>query len=457
MTVFWVVALILVVCAAGFALWPLWRPASETLSEQAQKSQHLQEFEERKRQNLVIFKDRVAELEHELSLNLIDASQFEALKSELELSLLADLDIALEDGQTTSGALSAQSPNVPANKPILLSLVVLLSLSALSYAAYFQWGAYDKQQQFLATRFAPQELDAAQQAAESGDIESLISQLYNKLQNAPDNIEGWTLLARTAMNVQKFDLAIESYQKVALSLERSAQSSAPVYGLIAQAEYLKAGARMSAATQAALDKALDKNPIESNALGLMAVSAFEVGDFEQAIKHWQALLDNYPEHPARAQISDGIARAKRLRVESSGVLAPLESSAEPAPENTESAKVATGKANIKLRVSLDPALQAQVDASDSVFIFARASSGPPMPLAASRHKASELPLELELNDSMAMTPTAKLSSVAQVRVVARVSKSGQPMAQSGDLFAEQLNVPVEGANLVELTINQVKP
>ena len=107
-------------------------------------------------------------------------------------------------------------------------------------------------------------------------------------------------------------------------------------------------------------------------------------------------------------------------------------------------------------VSLSPKLAAQASPDDTVFIFARAPEGPAMPLAAVRRKVRDLPVRFSLDDSMAMNPQAKLSAHPKVVVVARISKSGSPAAQKGDL--QGASVPVASdARGVALVIDSVVP
>ncbi|MEO6688877.1 MAG: hypothetical protein ABIS07_03580, partial [Dokdonella sp.] len=88
---------------------------------------------------------------------------------------------------------------------------------------------------------------------------------------------------------------------------------------------------------------------------------------------------------------------------------------------------------------------------------ARAASGPPMPLAIQRLKASQLPITVTLDDSMGMLPTMKLSMFPQVVIGARVSKSGNAMPQSGDLQALSAPLDVHRSEPIALTIDKQVP
>lgn len=182
-------------------------------------------------------------------------------------------------------------------------------------------------------------------------------------------------------------------------------------GQWAQALYFAADKRWSPQLQALTDEALKADPNEVTSLGLRGIAAFEGERYQEAIDYWKRLLAQLPEGDAsRDALQGGIDRAaERLG-------GPAGQAAEPAPV----------AARMKVRVELAAALKDKVKPDDTVFIFARASNGPPMPLAAKRVTVAQLPIEVELSDADAMMPQMKLSQFAEVQLVARVSRAGQP-------------------------------
>ena len=107
-------------------------------------------------------------------------------------------------------------------------------------------------------------------------------------------------------------------------------------------------------------------------------------------------------------------------------------------------------------VSIAPSLAGKGSATDTLFVFARETNGPPMPVAIMRATKKDLPFTFRLDDSNSMMPSRTLSSVAMVVIVARLSKSGQAMPQSGDL--EGISQPVKpGTDGVTLVIDRERP
>lgn len=214
-------------------------------------------------------------------------------------------------------------------------------------------------------------------------------------------------------------------------------------GQWAQALYFADDRKWSAQMQQLTDEALGGDPHEVTSLGLLGIAAYEEGQFEQAIGYWERLVATLPaEDPSREAIQGGIARAREQMGESAS------SAAEP----IEPAATASQEAGLTVDVRLDAALSEQVQPTDTVFVFARAVSGPPMPLAVKRLTVADLPATVSLSDADAMTPQLRLSNFEQVRLFARISRDGNATRGEWQGSSEPLALDNDGA--VKLTIDQ---
>lgn len=270
-------------------------------------------------------------------------------------------------------------------------------------------------------------------------LEEAVTELEKELQANPDNAEGWYLLATTYVNQGRFDEGVEAFRRVAQILPEDAPQFAGVQGQIAQALYFQAGGSMTPEVQAQIDRTLELDPDDMAALGLLGINAYETGDYRAAIEYWSHAMES-ARGEAVQSLRAGIEQAQQQ----------LAAAGEEVPELK-----APAKTSISVSVTLSDELRAQVSPDQAVFIYARPVGGR-MPLAAVRRQVSDLPLDVVLDDSMAMMPGAELSSVDAVEVGARISASGQAIAQPGDLVGSQSPVATGGdSERVTLVIDQV--
>jgi cytochrome c-type biogenesis protein CcmH len=159
------------------------------------------------------------------------------------------------------------------------------------------------------------------------------------------------------------------------------------------------------------------------------------------VEYWQRLLAQIPENETedRQSLLEQINEAKRL-------MKPMVLNAIATP-NTATLPKAAGTAQLQVEVSLTADVLSKVNPTDTVFIYARAKQGTPMPLAVVKKQVKDLPLKITLDDSMTMTPSMKLSNFSEVTVMARVSSSGNALPQTGDYVGQ-----VETAKLGETVV-----
>ncbi|MEO8010889.1 MAG: tetratricopeptide repeat protein, partial [Dokdonella sp.] len=270
------------------------------------------------------------------------------------------------------------------------------------------------------------------------------------------NPDGWALLGRAYQSTGQFAESRDA-------LKRAYELSPDNHDLTveyAQASALAGEGRLIIGEpRVLLERVLTADPNHQRALWLVGISDYQQANYAGAISAWNRLLPNLPADSDIAKsVRTQIAEAERLAGGAPSALTP----AAPAPANTSTAPIApTAQAHdgarLSIRVSLDPALQSKLQDGDTLFVFARAASGPPMPLAIQRIPASGLPLTVTLDDSMGMLPSMKLSMFPQVIVGARISKSGNAIAQSGDLQKLTQAIEVSRTDAIDVVIDSVVP
>ncbi|WP_247267697.1 MULTISPECIES: c-type cytochrome biogenesis protein CcmI [Pseudomonas] len=370
---FWLAAGLLLLVALSFLLIPVLR------------GRRAQREEDRTALNVALYQERVAELQAQQAEGVLDVAQMDSGRAEAARELLAD----------TEGVAAPRVSRL--GKPLPLLAAVLVPV--LGLGLYLHFGAADKVE--LTREFA--------QAPQS--MEEMTRRLERAVAAQPDSAEGLYFLGRTYMAQDRPADAAKMFERAANLAGRQPE----LLGQWAQAQYFADGKKWSDKIQALTDEALKADPKEVTSLGLLGIAAFEGERYQQAIDYWNRLLAQLPEGDnSRAALQGGIERATERLQASGGKVA-----AAPA------AKVA---ALLKVRVDLSSELKGKVQPGDSVFIFARAVSGPPAPLAAKRLTVADLPVTVELGDADAMMPQLKLSNFPEVQLVARISRAGQPTA-----------------------------
>ncbi|MET4000802.1 c-type cytochrome biogenesis protein CcmI [Marinobacterium sp. MBR-109] len=414
MSTLWIGIAVLTLIALACVFWPLVRHQQLAKSEATHRQQ----------QNIDIFRERLAELESEREQGTLAAEEFATLKLELERNLLIDAEDMPKRSKPLARVGQAQLVTVT-----LLALMI----PAAALGLYNHLGRADD----LALALNAPASQGSQ--GEQMTLEQAVAGLERELAANPDNAQGWYLLANTYMSMGNYAGGAEAFRELLQVLPQDAPQYASVMGQLAQALYFAGEARMTDEVRAQIDATLAIDPTEIAALGLLGIDAFEQQDFNAAIEHWSKALAG-AEGQAADSLRSGIERAR----------SELEARGEPVPDIEQAAQ-----AEVKLRVSLSTQLAEQAQPDQVVFIYARPVGGR-MPLAAARYTVSDLPVEVVLDDSMAMMPQARLSLHDQVEVGARISLSGQPQASSGDLESRPLQVSTrQGDEAVTLIIDQV--
>jgi cytochrome c-type biogenesis protein CcmH len=280
------------------------------------------------------------------------------------------------------------------------------------------------------------------------EISQVVDKLAQRLKEQPDDVKGWTLLARAYSAMGRHAEAVPVYQKlIALSGE-----TASVLADYADTLGALNGGKLSDEAVKMVERALVLEPDNLKARALAGSAAFDRRDYPTAVRQWEAVVAALPPDSSFVpELQASIAQARELG--GMPAAAPRATPAAPPPPPTASPTANAAATAISGSVGLAPALAAQVSPDDTVFIFARAAEGPRMPLAVLRKQVKDLPASFTLDDSLAMTPTAKISDHASVVVGARISKSGNAVPQPGDLLGQAAAV-APGTRGVQVTISE---
>ena len=310
---------------------------------------------------------------------------------------------------------------------------------------------------------APEQTSGAPAAA-GMDLKKAAEGLRARLEAAPDDGPGWELLGRTYFEIEDFANAAAALAKAIKILPKSAE----LYAQHGEAVMNAARPNLPPPeAEASLDQALAIDAMNQNALWLKGVSRKLAGDAKAALANWTLLAEQLPPGSESAKSVGQQIEVLRAELGLTATDAAPSASEAPVAEPAETAAAETGgaaattDATVALEITLSPELKKQLGPNDVLYVFAKAASGPPMPLAAHRSPAMALngdsPVAITLSDADAMMPTMKLSMFPQITVGARISKSGVANASSGDFQAlsAALTQPVNG--VIKLEISEVLP
>ncbi|PTR16568.1 cytochrome c-type biogenesis protein CcmH [Nitrosospira sp. Nsp2] len=443
MTSFWVVAGVFIVGALMFVLPTLWSKRNRDGGVARDAT------------NIDVYRDQLAELDSDLRSDILTREQYEQSKRELQQRMLEDIP----QGETMAATLMSGNRNV-ATITLTTLAVPLLAVSL------YLWLGNTKA---LLPQPAATEHPAMSSAgsAEGGhpDFSSVLENLIARLRDQPDDIEGWLMLGRTYAMMQRFNEAKEAYEKVLALAPDNSEVLTDYADIVAMTH----DGSLVGEPYELIKKALRLDARNPKALALAGTAEFEQKKYKEAAASWEKLLALVP--PSEAELVQSVRasidEAKSLASGGKGGMIarameqPSGGQTPPPTENKPAAAAGAGAATaasgtLSGKVTLGPAMAAKTSPTDSVYIFARAKAGPRAPLATLRLQVKDLPASFTLNDSMARSGVQLSTFPDEVVVGARISKSGSPMPQSGDL--QGLSQPTRvGDKSINVVIDQQLP
>jgi cytochrome c-type biogenesis protein CcmH len=306
----------------------------------------------------------------------------------------------------------ARDADVKAPSPVerrTSTIVIALSIPLLAIALYGSLSNWD----WNATQNS---------VAQKQDMDEALRKLEARLAENPSDVNGWLLLGRSYMAIGRSARATDAFQQ-AYDLSKGENVEA-VLGL-AEALFLTDQTTLSGRAGQLFESALAKAPNHPKALWYGSIAALQAGDLVKGRDRLKLLLAQNPPAELRPILERQIEDLnQQLGQTGEGA----SSAASASPDSTASKTIAVS-------VSIAPEIQRQLTSPVPLFVLARDPSGGP-PLAVQRHTSDSAPLRVELSERDAMMPSRTISSVPRVQIVARLSRSGTPQAQSGDFFGE---------------------
>jgi cytochrome c-type biogenesis protein CcmH len=401
---------LLIAIALCFLLIPLWMKPHCVSSDDSEI-------------NIELAQKKLRTLEADLENGVITQAQYEPLKNELMLNLHRDLN-------------QAEKLIVDEKKGRWLAIPLGVFVPLLALAIYSVKGDLRTFDDVAAQSQMKEKPTAA-------DINGMVEKLAQKMKDNPSDSEGWIMLARSYKVLKRYPESVEALRKALALTGEQPEILLQLADVIA----MKNGGSLLGEPAELVAKALDIDANNDMGLWLYGLANAEDGKFKEAIIFWKKLQTHYKtEDEDFKEVQKLIDQAREA----------LGQKVESMPESKTETKAATGGKSIRVSVTLDEKLKATANPEDAVFIYAQPVQGGKMPLAVVKKQVKDLPLEVTLDDSMAMMPTMTISSVANVQISARISHSGNAIAQTGEPIAKK-QVSTTNNSVVNLIISELTP
>ena len=400
---FVLIALGIALCVAVVFLWVLLRERKPVTQASQAKA------------NAKVYRDQILDLDREHDSGHISDEEWQQSRDELSLRLLEDTS-AVDD------------PAAKTEKPAIWTAVVLAVALPLGSMGMYMWVGQPEALNPLALK-TPDQVDPK-------DLTKMAQTLAEKLQDKPDNLQGWVMLGRTYRTLENFDAALRAYDS-ALKLSDDDDLKLERIEVIA----MQRQGQFEGEPWNVIREVLQRDPQHFGALLTAGSASYAEGKFADALKYWeQARKPLDANNPDLAGLESAIATVReRLGM-----------------PPAKAAPAAASGLNVTGQVNLSASLKSKASPNDVVFIYATPANGDRMPLAIFKTTVSQLPFNFTLDDSTAMAPDRKLSAAGEVMVKVRVTKSGNAMPQSGDLSGSLGPVKV-GAKGLKLEIKDQIP
>ena len=273
--------------------------------------------------------------------------------------------------------------------------------------------------------------------SEMASVEEMVAGLDQRLRENPDDLPGWKMLGRSYFQMGNYDKAVEALER---AVEIESGSNGQTLVDLGEAIWMQDQKSLTGRAAELFENAIAISPNNPKALFYGGLVAAERGERFLAAERWEKLLASSP--------PEGIQEILRQRI--------AELRGEEVLIETAPVEVAPSGPIVSAAIELSAAAENAVDPNATVFIIARDPAQPRPPIAVVRRRVGELPAVVAISDSDAMMEKRLLSGFSEVEIVARVSMSGQPIAQTGDWYGEKIIRPSETSEISIVIDREVK-
>lgn len=365
--------------------------------------------------NTAVYREQLRELAEDLAAGTLSRAGYEEACRELECRVLEDIP-----GTSARPPAGSLAPTT--------AVAVGVALPILAFALYFTVGNV----QVMLPGGAAGPDAQSPHGTQVEQIRAMVDRLAERMQQEPENVEGWIMLGRSYSTLERFDDAARAYANAVARRTSDADLLADYADVLAMAQ----GGSMRGEPEKIVLRALGADPRNIKSLALAGTAAFERQDYDGAVNFWERILKIVPAESELAQsVRGSMAEARSLSSKQAPAAVPV-----PATAVSDRAAQRSEAASVSGVVMLAPGIAGRVAPTDTLFVFARAVEGSRMPLAIIRTQAGSLPFKFTLDDNLAMAPGMRLSGHKEVVIGARISRSGNATPQAGDF--EALTAPV---------------
>ena len=376
--------------------------------------------------NQALYEQKLLEIDKDIENNTLASKDAEDIKIELKNSLL--------EYKIKADLLSSNTHHSSKNVRKIFSLILILIIPAFVFGIYSIIGSPNSIEKLTLTSNITNSQNNSEQLE---SVDEMLNRVERRLLDNPDNTDDWLMLANSYVALKRYPDAIRAYE----NLYRLQGNNPSLLLRYADTLAIANSGIFVGKPAAMIKKALELDPENTMGLWLAGLVAYEEGEIKEAISYWQKVLPRLEEG---SEEKKNIKKYIQFASENNNIT--LE-------ENTLKSSN-QNRYSLNLNINLSPEFN-YLDKNKTVFIYAKSKDiTDNMPIIVLRKKVADLPLIVQLDDSMSMIPSKKLSSYQSVRVIARVSKSGNAKTEKGDPIGIIDSVSTTSTEEIKLLINK---